>query len=49
VFVPCWRLRAAHVLLLARGLAERMEVAAGYWEVVRRATSAPATALSRTH
>ena len=49
VFVPCWRLRVAHALLLARGLGEHMEIAAGYWEVVRRATSAPETALPRTH
>ena len=53
VFVPCWRLGDAHALLLARGLGARMELAAGYWDVVRRATSppaaAPAAVLPRTH
>ena len=53
VFVPCWRLGDAHALLLARGLGTRMELAAGYWDVVRRATSppaaAPAAVLPRTH
>jgi len=53
VFVPCWRLRDAHALLVARGFGARMELAAGYWDVVRRATArtaaAPAGALPRTH
>lgn len=38
VFVPCWRLRDAHALLLARGHGPRMEVATGYLDVLRRAT-----------
>jgi fatty acid desaturase len=38
VFVPCWRLRDAHALLLAKGHGPRMEVAPGYLEVVRRIT-----------
>lgn len=40
LFVPCWRLPAAHRLLLARGLAPRMELRSGYREVLRLATSA---------
>ncbi len=38
VFVPCWRLRDAHALLLARGQGRRMDVATGYLDVLRRAT-----------
>ena len=40
VFVPCWKLRRAHGLLLAKGYGPRMEVARGYAEVVRRVTAA---------
>lgn len=40
LFVPCWRLPAAHRLLLAKGLAPRMELRSGYREVLRLATSA---------
>ena len=39
VFVPCWRLRDAHRLLLAKGHGPRMELAPGYAAVVRRATA----------
>ena len=39
VFTPCWKLPRAHRLLVARGLAERMEIGRGYLEVLRRATS----------
>ncbi len=39
LFVPCWRLPAAHRLLLAKGLKPRMEVRRGYLEVLKRATS----------
>ena len=39
VFVPCWRLRGVHALLLAKGLGARMEVASGYLEVLRRVTA----------
>ena len=42
VFVPCWRLPAAHALLLAKGHGKRMETAAGYLDVLRR--TAPAGA-----
>jgi fatty acid desaturase len=40
VFTPCWKLPAAHRLLVARGLRDRMEVERGYLRVLRRATSA---------
>jgi fatty acid desaturase len=39
VFVPCWKLRQAHAVLLARGCAPRMEMAASYLEVIRQATA----------
>jgi fatty acid desaturase len=42
VFVPCWKLRRAHALLLANGYGARMETASGYRAVIRRATSARA-------
>jgi len=42
VFVPCWRLREAHALLLAKGHGPRMETAPGYLDVLRR--TAPAGA-----
>ena len=40
VFVPCWRLREVHALMLAKGHGARMEVASGYGEVLRRVSSA---------
>ncbi len=39
MFVPCWRLPAAHRALLAAGLGERMEIQPGYRAVLRLATS----------
>jgi fatty acid desaturase len=42
LFVPCWRLPAAHRLLLAKGYGPRMEIQAGYGDVLRRAASAAA-------
>jgi fatty acid desaturase len=39
MFVPCWRLPAAHRALLAIGLRERMEMQPGYAAVLRLATS----------
>jgi fatty acid desaturase len=39
VFVPCWRLPAAHALLLAKGHGPAMELAPGYAGVLRRVTS----------
>jgi fatty acid desaturase len=39
VFVPCWRLREAHALLLAKGLGPRMELAASYAGVARKAVT----------
>jgi fatty acid desaturase len=47
VFVPCWKLREAHDLLLAKGYGPRMEVAPSYAALIRRVTSgadAPASA-----
>jgi fatty acid desaturase len=41
VFVPCWKLRRAHALLRAKGYDERMELAPGYLDVIRRATASP--------
>jgi len=40
VFVPCWKLREAHALLLAKGYGPRMEVAPSYADVIRRVTAA---------
>lgn len=40
LFVPCWRLPAAHRMLVAKGLKSRMEVRSGYLEVLRLATAA---------
>jgi fatty acid desaturase len=39
MFVPCWRLPAAHRALLAAGLRGRMEIQPGYGAVLRLATS----------
>lgn len=39
LFVPCWRLPAAHRALLAAGRGPQMEIAAGYGAVLRAATS----------
>jgi len=39
MFVPCWRLPAAHRALVASGWRDRMEVQAGYRAVLRLATS----------
>ncbi|TXL73261.1 fatty acid desaturase [Vineibacter terrae] len=39
LFVPCWRLPAAHRLLLAKGHGPKMELRRGYIEVLRLATS----------
>jgi len=39
MFVPCWRLPAAHRALLAAGLRARMEIQPGYAAMLRLATS----------
>lgn len=39
LFVPCWRLPAAHRLLLAKGYGPKMELRRGYREVLKRATA----------
>ncbi len=41
MFVPCWRLAAAHRALLATGLRDRREIQPGYGAVLRLATSRP--------
>jgi fatty acid desaturase len=43
VFVPCWKLREAHALLVAKGYRPHMEVAPSYAAVIRRATSSRAS------
>jgi len=43
VFVPCWRLPAAHARLLARGDGARMALAPGYAGLVRQAATASTT------
>lgn len=40
LFVPCWRLPAAHRALLDKGFAARMEIQPGYRAMLRVATSA---------
>ena len=39
MYLPCYRLREAHRLLIAKGLVRRMQVAPGYLDVMRLATS----------
>lgn len=39
VFTPCWKLPAAHRMLMAQGFGPRMELAPGYLAVLRKATS----------
>ncbi|PVE07340.1 fatty acid desaturase family protein [Limnohabitans sp. Rim28] len=39
VFTPCWKLPAAHRMLIEQGLGPRMELATGYVQVLRLATS----------
>jgi fatty acid desaturase len=39
VYTPCWKLPAAHQMLIEQGFAPRMELARGYWEVLRKATA----------
>jgi len=39
VFTPCWKLPAAHRLLIAQGFQPRMELAQGYGQVLRKAVS----------
>jgi len=40
LFVPCWRLPAAHRLLIAKGFGPRMELRRNYIEVLRLAAAA---------
>ena len=39
VFTPCWKLPAAHRMLINQGMAPRMELASGYAQVLRKATA----------
>jgi fatty acid desaturase len=39
VFTPCWKLPAAHRMLMAQGFGPRMELAPGYLAVLRQATA----------
>jgi fatty acid desaturase len=39
VFTPCWKLPAAHRMLIQQGLGPRMELATSYLQVLRLATS----------
>lgn len=34
-YVPCWRLREVHKLMLARGFGSEMEIRRGYWDVLK--------------
>jgi fatty acid desaturase len=38
IFVPCWKLREAHALLVAKGYGPRMEAAPGYGAVLAQVT-----------
>jgi fatty acid desaturase len=39
VYTPCWKLPAAHRMLMAQGWGPRMELAQGYLQVLRQATA----------
>lgn len=39
VYTPCWKLPAAHQMLIAQGFSPRMELATGYAQVLRKATA----------
>ncbi|WP_297721762.1 fatty acid desaturase family protein [Limnohabitans sp. Rim8] len=39
VYTPCWKLPAAHKMLIAQGFGPRMELAHGYLPVLRKATA----------
>ncbi|WP_416547218.1 fatty acid desaturase family protein [Limnohabitans sp. DCL3] len=41
VFTPCWKLPAAHRMLIQQGWGPRMELAQGYLAVLRQAVSKP--------
>jgi fatty acid desaturase len=41
VYTPCWKLPAAHRLLIEQGFKPRMELADGYLQVLRKAVSRP--------
>jgi fatty acid desaturase len=39
VYTPCWKLPAAHKILVEQGFGPRMELAQGYLQVLRKATA----------
>ena len=39
VYTPCWKLPAAHKMLIAQGFGPRMELTQGYLQVLRKATA----------
>ncbi len=39
-FVPCWRLREVHDLMLKRGFGDEMEIRTGYWDIIKLNASA---------
>jgi fatty acid desaturase len=41
VFTPCWKLPAAHRMLIEQGFGPRMELSKGYRQVLRKAISNP--------
>jgi fatty acid desaturase len=49
VFTPCWKLPAAHRLLLEQGFKPRMELAQGYLQVLRQAVSKPSNGGDSDH
>lgn len=49
VFTPCWKLPAAHRMLMAQGFAPRMELAPGYLAVLRQATAKNKDDLGKPH
>ena len=49
VYTPCWKLPAAHRMLIAQGLGPRMELAQGYAQVLRRATAKDPSSPDASH
>lgn len=39
-YVPCWRLREVHEIMLKRGFGEEMEIRRGYWDIIKLNASA---------
>ncbi len=49
VYTPCWKLPAAHQMLIAQGLGPCMELAPSYAQVLRRATAKDPSHPDATH